>query len=249
MRYGLIGEKLGHSYSKIIHEAFGLYDYDLIPLTEKEFHTFMKEKEFRGINVTIPYKCDVIPYLDELDSKAKAIGAVNTIVQKNGKLKGYNTDYYGFLDTLTRNQIEVKEKSVLVLGNGGASKAVLAVLKDQEAATITIANRTKKEGTISLEQCYHHAPSYDVIINTTPVGMYPNITEQPIDLVAFTSCQAVIDLIYNPSETNLLKQAAFLSMKAVNGLTMLVSQAKYAAELFTDTKLEETIIDTVMKQF
>lgn len=248
MEYGLIGEKLGHSFSKQIHEKLADYTYDLIPLTKEEFKDFMTKKEFKAINVTIPYKCDVIPYLDELDSNAKAIGAVNTIVNENGILKGYNTDYYGFLDTLVRNQIEVKNKSVLVLGNGGASKAVIAVLQDQKAATITIANRTKKEGTISFETCYQHATSYDIIINTTPVGMYPATNQQPIDLTPFTSCQAVLDLIYNPTETNLLKQASFLSMQAINGLTMLVSQAKYAAELFTGTKLDDSIIDLVMKQ-
>lgn len=248
MEYGLIGEKLGHSYSKIIHEKLADYKYDLTPLTKEEFPLFMEKREFKAINVTIPYKEKVIPYLDEMDNNAKQIGAVNTIVNTNGKLIGHNTDFSGFLYMIQNNGIEIKDKKVLVLGNGGASKAVVAVLKFLKAKEIILVGRTLRENTITFEECYEKHSNGQVIVNATPVGMYPNIDENPIDLSNFTECEAVLDLIYNPLKTKLLLQAEELGMKAVNGLEMLVAQAKYAVEFFLGNKIENVRIKEVTNE-
>ena len=248
MRYGLIGERLGHSYSKVIHEKLADYTYDLIPLTKEEFKSFMKKKEFRAINVTIPYKCDVIPYLDKLDDSASTVGAVNAIVNDNGFLTGYNTDYSGFKYTLLKHHIEVTGKKVLVLGYGGASKAILAVLKDMNAEKIIIANRTIKDNVISFEDAIKKHNDADVIINTTPVGMYPNTDAKPIDLTSFSSLQAVVDIIYNPLKTKLLLQAEDLGITAVNGLEMLIAQAKDACEYFIGEKIDDQKIDEILEE-
>ena len=177
MEYGLIGEKLGHSFSKIIHEKLADYTYDLYPIAKEDLDAFMKEKSFRAINVTIPYKIDVMPYLDEIDAKAKAVGSVNTIVNRNNKLYGYNTDFGGFAYLLEHNNISVKGKKVLVLGKGGASKAVIAVLKHLKAREIIIVYYKESPETVTYEQCRKLHNDADVIINTTPVGMYPNIND------------------------------------------------------------------------
>lgn len=243
MRYGLIGERLGHSFSKIIHEKLADYSYDLIPLSKEEFKRFMEEKPFDAINVTIPYKCDVIPYLSKIDDSAKAIGAVNAIVNTNGILTGYNTDYSGFLYTLNKHNISITGEKVLVLGYGGASKAVLAVLKDLNAGNIVIANRSQKEGVITYEEAIKFHTDATVIINTTPVGMYPNVDASPIDLTPFTTLSAVVDIIYNPLTTKLLEDAKNKGVIAVNGLEMLIAQAKYAVEHFIDTKIDDAVIE------
>jgi shikimate dehydrogenase len=256
MRYGLIGEKLGHSYSKIIHEKLADYKYDLIPLTREELVTFMKEKYFTAINVTIPYKEEVIPYLDELHPLAKEINAVNTIVNKSGQLTGYNTDFYGFQYMLLHNDIKVTGKKCLVLGNGGTSKTVQAVLKHLGASKVYVVSRSAEDNPetedilqrITYENCYLQHTDAATIINTTPIGMYPNIEASPLDLTAFTACKAVVDVIYNPSKTKLTLQAEELGMKAVTGLEMLVAQAKQAIEYFLDTKLEDKIIDEVYQE-
>ncbi|HHU72183.1 MAG TPA: shikimate dehydrogenase [Clostridiales bacterium] len=248
MRYGLIGEKLGHSYSKVIHEKLADYIYDLIPLDSEEFHGFMEKKDFTAINVTIPYKQKVIPYLDELHETAKAVGAVNTIVNNNGILTGYNTDFYGFEYMLIHNNIEIKGKKCLVLGNGGAARAVVAVLEHLKAGEILIVSRRPSESTISYEDCYQNHSDSDVIINTTPLGMYPNIDASPLDLTTFKKCQAVVDLIYNPLDTKLTLQARELGIKSVTGLLMLVAQAKQAIEYFLGTKIEDDAIDKITNE-
>lgn len=248
MRYGLIGEKLGHSYSKVIHEKLADYIYDLIPLDSEEFHGFMEKKDFTAINVTIPYKQKVIPYLDELHETAKAVGAVNTIVNNNGILTGYNTDFYGFEYMLIHNNIEIKGKKCLVLGNGGAARAVVAVLEHLKAGEILIVSRRPSESTISYEDCYQDHSDSDVIINTTPLGMYPNIDASPLDLTTFKKCQAVVDLIYNPLDTKLTLQARELGIKSVTGLLMLVAQAKQAIEYFLGTKIEDDAIDKITNE-
>lgn len=246
MKYGLIGEQLTHSWSKIIHEQLADYNYDLIPLTQDEFYTFMKEKDFTAINVTIPYKQEVIPYLDAMDESARNIGAVNTIVNDHGILRGYNTDYLGFLRTIKRNNIDIKSKKCIVLGNGGASKAIIGALNTCEAKEIIIVNRSTPSGVLSYEQCYETHTDAELIVNTTPVGMFPNYSSSPIDLTRFPNCSVVIDIIYNPLKTKLLLQAESLHMTAINGLEMLVAQAKYACEYFTGKHLEETSIDTIV---
>lgn len=248
MEYGLIGEKLGHSYSKIIHEKLADYKYDLNPLTKDEFQFFMERRDFKAINVTIPYKEKVIPYLDEIDDNAKMIGAVNTIVNTNGKLVGHNTDFSGFLYMIQNNKVEIHDKKVLVLGNGGASKAVVAVLKSLGAQDIILVSRSIRDNTITYDECYASHSDGQVIVNATPVGMYPNIDVSPIDLSTFTQCEAVLDLIYNPLKTKLLLQAENLGIKAVNGLEMLVAQAKYAVEFFLGLKIKDERIKEVTNE-
>ena len=247
MRYGLIGEKLGHSFSKIIHEKLADYTYDLIPLSLEELDVFMREKEFSAINVTIPYKETVIPYLDEVDPKAVKMGAVNTVVQRNGKLFGYNTDYFGFRYMLEHNHIQIAGKKVLVLGRGGASKAVIAVLEDMGAAEIHTIYYKIAEDSISYETCYALHTDAQVIVNTTPVGMYPNSGHTPIDLIPFTKLEAVADVVYNPLRTRLVLDAEEKGCQAIGGLEMLVGQAKYAVEIFLDQSLPEDSIDVVYK--
>ena len=245
MRYGLIGEKLGHSFSKIIHEKLADYTYDLIPLSLEELDVFMREKAFSAINVTIPYKDTVIPYLDEVDPKAAKMGAVNTVVQRNGKLFGYNTDYFGFRYMLKHNHIQIAGKKVLVLGRGGASKAVIAVLEDMGAAEIHTIYYKIAENTISYETCYALHTDAQVIVNTTPVGMYPNSGKTPIDLAPFTKLEAVADVVYNPLRTRLVLDAQERGCQAIGGLEMLVGQAKYAVEIFLDQSLPDNAIELV----
>lgn len=232
MKLGLIGEKLSHSYSKIIHEKIIDCTYDIMPIAKDELDSFMKAKDFDGINVTIPYKQDVIPYLDSIDESAELIGAVNTIVNDNGKLTGYNTDFAGFLYMIEKNNVAIEGKKAIVLGRGGASKAVIAVLSSLHAKEIYVVYHKQAGDCISYEEAYNKHNDADVIINTTPVGMYPNVDASPIDLKAFPKCSAVLDIIYNPAETVLTKQAKELGMTAATGLDMLVAQAVYAEEHF-----------------
>ena len=248
MEYGLIGEKLGHSFSKEIHEKLADYQYNITPLTREEFPEFMKARDFKAINVTIPYKCDVIPYLDEMDSNAKSIGAVNTIVNKEGKLIGHNTDFSGFLYMVEHHKVTIEGKKILVIGNGGASKAVIAVLNHLQAKEIIIIDIVSGPGVITKEEAIKNHTDVEVIINTSPVGMYPNVDQSPIDLTLFPHCKAVLDIIYNPLQTKLTKQASELGMQAVNGLEMLVGQAKYAVEFFLDKSIDDDVIDPIYNQ-
>ena len=248
MEYGLIGEKLGHSYSKLIHEKLADYVYDLCPLSREEFPVFMKNKSFKAINVTIPYKKEVIPYLDEMDENAASIGAVNTIVNKNGRLIGHNTDFSGFEYMVRSNHIEISEKKALVLGTGGASAAILAVLNKLGASSIVSVSRTGKGGAVTYEECIACHTEAEVIVNTTPVGMYPAVDASPLDLTPFTSCRSVLDVIYNPGETKLTAQAKALGMKGITGLSMLVAQAKYACEFFLETTIDDAVIDKITEE-
>lgn len=245
MDYGLIGEKLGHSFSKIIHEKLASYVYELVPLTYDEFTRFMTNKDFLGINVTIPYKSAVIPYLDEMDDKAREIGAVNTIVQRNHKLIGYNTDYYGFLYTIEQNKIRIENQKVVVLGTGGAAKSVIEVLKTLKAKDIITVKNTATNGAITYDDCFKYHQDATVVINTSPIGMYPNIENTPMDLKNLSKLKAVVDLIYNPTKTKLLLQGEELGLTSVNGLEMLVAQAVFAAEYFLNVKFEKQIITNI----
>lgn len=246
-KYGLIGEKLGHSYSKLIHEQLTDYTYDLIPLTKDEFKEFMIKKEFTAINVTIPYKQAVIPYLDTLDPSAKAIGAVNAITNHNGVLHGYNTDYLGFLYTLHHNQVKVTNEKVLVLGNGGAAKAIVAALLSLSPKELITVKYKEEPNTITYEQAAKLHTDATLIVNTSPVGMYPNTDACPMDITPYKNLKAVVDIIYNPPVTKLLAQAKERNIIAVNGMEMLVAQAKYAAELFLEKEIPDTQIEVVMK--
>ncbi len=242
MQYGCIGKKLGHSFSAVIHAKLGDYDYRLVELEENELDAFMKEKNFKGINVTIPYKQAVIPYLDKVDGSARSIGAVNTIVNENGFLTGYNTDFYGMTELLKRGGIELKGKNVFVLGTGGTSKTARAVAASQGAEKVYVVSRTPKEGEISYAEMYGMSGLVEAIINTTPVGMFPKNGHSPIDPERFPNLCGAADAVYNPLTTELVRRTRKCGVKAVNGLYMLVAQAAKAAEYFfgDDTMTQKT---------
>ena len=244
MEYGLIGAKLSHSFSKEIHESLATYDYQLKELTLDEVPAFIKSREFRAINVTIPYKETVMPYLDEISDMAKKIGSVNTIVNKNGKLYGYNTDYYGFSYMLSSADIDVKDKCVAVLGSGGASKTVVATLNDLGASKVIIVSRS---GDTNYENISKHK-DLQIIVNASPVGMYPKVGECLVNLDDFPLLEGVADLVYNPSLTEILRRAKQKGLKYVNGLSMLVAQAKKACELFIDTKIADAEIEKIIRE-
>ena len=243
MKYGLIGEHLGHSFSPQIHTALGCGDYQLIPLTKEQFHNFMLQKEFDGINVTIPYKEAVFPYCDKITDKARKIGAINTIkAVKTGngtKLIGDNTDFDGFLYLLEQNHIQLKNKTMMILGTGGTCKTVTAVAEYLQAKKILTVSRRAKNGCLDYDSC-HNEKDVQVIVNTTPTGMYPNIDDCYVNLTDYPKLEAVIDVIFNPLETKLLQQGRELEIPSVNGLEMLVAQAKFAEEIFFDKKISDT---------
>lgn len=234
MEYGLIGEKLGHSFSREIHNLLASYTYDLKELPKNELDTFMKSRNFKGVNVTIPYKESVIPYLDEIDEAAKAIGAVNTIVNREGRLIGYNTDFYGMRELLLSRSIRIEKRFVAVLGTGGTSKTGCAVAKSLGASRIVRVSRNPhSDGDISYDELEAIKTDIQIIINTTPVGMYPNENCAPLDIDGFSALEGVVDAIYNPLRTKLISDARARQIRAAGGLYMLVAQAARAAELFT----------------
>lgn len=248
MQYGLIGEKLGHSYSKQIHERLADYSYELCPLTREEFPIFMEKKDFRAINVTIPYKRDVMPYLAELDPLAERIGAVNTIVNANGRLKGFNTDYFGFLYLLDQNGIDVRDRKVLVLGNGGVAQPVFVALSERKAADVITVKYKEEPGVITYARAAELHSDADIIINTSPVGMYPNTADTPIDLTPYHRLSAAVDLIANPLKTRFMREAGERGIKTAGGLAMLVAQAKYAVEYFLDTRIDDAKIAPIVDE-
>jgi len=229
LQCGLLGERLTHSYSPLIHQELGDYQYDLFEVEVTQLENFIKTTPFHGLNVTIPYKQAAIAYCDALSPVAKAIGSINTILrQADGRLYGDNTDAAGFLTLLTVSKMQVKNQKVLILGSGGSSLTLKQVLKAQGAKEIVVISRSGKNNYHNLA-CHHDS---QLIINTTPVGMYPNNGSSPLDLAEFPSLTGVIDLIYNPLKTALLLQAERLAIPSIGGLVMLVAQAAAAAELF-----------------
>ena len=254
MKYGLIGEHLGHSFSKQIQtriaeiENVKDYDYQLVELDKEEFKEFMEKKDFKGINVTIPYKKDVIPYLDEMDESAKAIGAVNTIINVDGKLKGYNTDFGGFLYMVKAHNVLMEGKKVLIIGNGGACAAVKAVCKHENAKDIVIVSRSANRGAIGYDEMYTSHLDADIVVNTSPVGMFPNIVNAPIDVSWFHKLECVLDVVYNPILTRLCFEAQEADIKRVIGLEMLIAQAKYTFEIFENMSFDDSIIDEIKKE-
>lgn len=248
MEYGLIGEHLPHSFSKIIHEKLAPYTYELHELRPDEVDGFMKAREFKGINVTIPYKQTVIPYLDEISDQARLICAVNTIVNRDGKLIGYNTDYFGMKSLIDKIGIKVAGRKVLILGTGGTSKTARAVVTDMGAAEVYRVSRTGREGALTYEEAYEKHADADILINTTPCGMYPNIDDCPVDLGRFTNLSGVVDAIYNPLRTVLILEAQKRGIPAEGGLYMLVIQAVYAAEYFADMKIDSAKSNEVFTQ-
>lgn len=245
MEYGLIGEKLGHSFSREIHQRLGGYDYRLQELTPAQLPAFLEKRDFRGVNVTIPYKQTVIPLLDEVDPKAAAIGAVNTIVNRRGRLYGYNTDYDGMAALARHAGLTLKNKNVLILGTGGTSRTAMTVAADLGAAEIRRVSRTGRGGAITYEQAADLP--VQVLINTTPCGMYPGCDGQPMDLSRFGWLEGVLDAVYNPLRTRLVLQARDNGARGQGGLYMLVAQAAAACRLFLDRPLPDGALDSVYR--
>ena len=244
-KYGCIGKKLTHSFSKDIHARLADYKYDLIELNEEEIKPFFKEKGFEAINVTIPYKQTVIPYLDHISDIAQRIGAVNTIVNRDGVLYGYNTDYYGMKALIERVGVELSGKKVLILGTGGTGKTARVVANDMGASQILTVSRRKNDDCITYEEAISAHCDANIIINTTPAGMYPDCGSKPIDISSFYALEGVIDAVYNPLCTNLVLDAKSKGIRAEGGLYMLVMQAVVAVEKFLDIQIEKTVADSV----
>ena len=245
MEYGLIGAKLGHSYSKIIHEMLCGYHYDLCPLpTEEEARAFLAKRQFKAINVTIPYKKLVMEYCSYIDPRAKSIGAVNTVVNKNGLLYGYNTDYMGFAHLCDAHGVSFAGKTVVILGTGGTHNTTSAVARDKGAAKVLTVSRhpDPEKGELSYAEAV--SSGAQIVINTTPAGMYPNVGVCNLDVAAMPDLEAVVDVVYNPDKTELILRAEEAGVPvAVGGLEMLVAQAVYAAEYFLDRKFEDAPVE------
>lgn len=241
---GLLGEKLGHSYSPQIHGQLGDYEYRLFEKKRSELADFLLHGDFSGLNVTIPYKKDVIPYCDTLSPVAARLGAVNTIVKTpEGKLFGHNTDYFGFASMVARSGLCPKGKKVLVLGTGGASNTACAVMEELGANVIVIS----RSGENNYGNLHLHKDAA-IIVNTTPVGMYPNVEDSPLSLDGFPALEGVLDVVYNPARTKLLLEAESRGLKTENGLWMLVAQAKESSEWFTGKKLPDRIIGDIHRK-
>lgn len=252
MEYGLLGKVLAHSFSPEIHALIGDYDYKLTELTEDKVEGFLKERDFKAINVTIPYKQTVMPFLDEISESAKAIGAVNTVVNRDGKLYGYNTDFDG-LKALAESLIpDLKGLKVLILGSGGTSHTAQAVAKAMGAKEIVVASIMGEEGTVSYDEARSLHNDADFLINTTPCGMYPNIHTVATDLDVFDNLKAVADVVYNPLRTELVMRAKEKGIPAKGGLYMLTMQGIKAAEHFFSKEIEkekaEEIFNTIIKR-
>lgn len=245
MVYGLLGRTLRHSYSPQIHALLGDYEYRLFEVEPQDLEAFLKKREFGGINVTIPYKKDVLPYLSGISDNAKRIGAVNTIIVKeDGGLYGDNTDYDGFLCLVQKSGFQVKGKKALVLGTGGASLPISAVLSDLGAREVVFISRS---GENNYQNLSRHADA-DLIVNTTPVGMYPNNLKAPLSLSEFPNLSGVLDIVYNPQKTKLILDAERLGIPAYSGLLMLVAQGKRAAELFLGHDIPDSETDRIFKK-
>lgn len=243
-KYGCIGKKLTHSFSKEVHKRLADYDYELIELDENQVAPFLHKKDFSAINVTIPYKETVIPYLDYVSDVANKIGAVNTIINRDGKLYGYNTDYYGMKALVEKLKLTFLDKKVLILGTGGTSKTARVLASDLGASEILTVSRRKSNEYIDYSDAVKLHFDADIIINTTPSGMYPECNSKPIDLSHFTKLQGLIDAVYNPLRTNLVLDARERGVKAEGGLYMLVMQAVAAVEKFLNKKIDKNIAES-----
>ena len=241
-KYGLLGAHLEYSYSPEIHSKFGDYQYDLIEIPEEKLKDVVNSPEYDGFNVTIPYKRSVITLCDEVSSEALRIGAVNTIVKENGLKKGYNTDYFGFCYMLKRNNIELKGKKCMVLGNGGASAMVQTVMRDQGASEIVVVSRHGEDNYDNLDR---HFDS-EIIVNATPVGMYPNNGVSLVNVDDFPNLSGAVDLIYNPNKTKFILDATTRGIPACGGLSMLVAQAEKSSELFQHRVIDDEEIDAAI---
>ena len=242
MEYGLLGERLGHSFSPQIHRDLAGYDYQLLPTPPEAVEDLFARRAFQGLNVTIPYKQTVMPLCDEVDPRAAAIGAVNTVVNQNGRLTGYNTDIDGFLYMARRAGVDMTGKKVVILGSGGTSRTARAAAGELGAREIVTVSR---HGEDNYQNLSRHADA-QVLVNTTPVGMYPNWGQSPVSLESFPALEGVLDVVYNPLRTALLLQAEERGLPRSCGLPMLVAQAKRAAELFTGQNIDDSRAEAVL---
>ena len=242
MEYGLLGERLGHSFSPQIHRDLAGYDYQLLPTPPEAVEDLFARRAFQGLNVTIPYKRTVMPLCDEIDPRAAAIGAVNTVVNRNGRLTGYNTDIDGFLYMARRAGVDMAGKKVVILGSGGTSRTARAAAGELGAREIITVSR---HGEDNYQNLSRHADA-QVLVNTTPVGMYPNWGKSPVSLESFPALEGVLDVVYNPLRTALLLQAEERGLPRSCGLPMLVAQAKRAAELFTGQNIDDSRAEAVL---
>ena len=258
MKYGLIGERLGHSFSKEIHERIGKYEYEPKELNEKEFHEFMQKKDFKAINVTIPYKEKVIPYLHYISPEASKIKAVNTIVNKDGLLYGYNTDYLGLKEMISHFNIDVNDKKAMILGTGGTSKTSYSVLKDLNAKEIVFVSRKKTNDCITYDEVSKYASECDILVNTTPLEMYPNNDKHILCLDEFKSLKGVIDVIFNPLKTNLILKAKEGVKNALNSadlgmpldmLSIDIQEAIQKLGEITGESVSEEVISGIFAKF
>lgn len=243
MNCGLIGRKLGHSYSCQIHQVLADYSYQLLELEPEELDPFLRRRDFDGINVTIPYKQQVIPFLNGISDMARSIGAVNTIVNRDGRLYGYNTDFAGMTALIRRLGLDLTGKKVLILGTGGTSKTARAVAEHLGAGEIYRLSRSGREGAVTYEQAKQLHGDAAVLINTTPCGMYPAVDACPVDLENFPRLEGVVDAVYNPLRTELVLAARRQGIPAEGGLYMLAAQAVYASALFRGCETAEADID------
>ena len=248
MEYGCIGEKLSHSFSKEIHNLLADYDYRLVELKREDLPIFFENKGFKAINVTIPYKLDVMPFLDSISPEAKEINAVNTIVNKDGKLYGYNTDFYGLKSLIERYVKSFSDKTVVILGSGGTSNTAFSVAKSLNAKEIIKVSRKKQDGYITYEELYDKYSDCEIIINTTPCGMFPKVNASAVDINKFNNLEAVFDAVYNPLKSKFILDAQKQGGTATGGLYMLVSQAASAVEKFIDTEISQSKIEEVYKK-
>ncbi len=244
LKCGLLGEKLGHSYSPQIHAELADYEYKLYEVTRENLEDFVRNGNWNGLNVTIPYKKMVVPFCDELSPIARAIGSVNTLVKRaDGTIYGDNTDAFGFECLMKKNNVDPKGKKTLILGNGGACVSVKAVLENAGADVVVIS----RSGENNYNNLYLHEDA-QIIVNTTPVGMYPNNGMSPVDLKLFPHCEAVLDIIYNPERTALVLQAEKMNLACDTGLYMLVAQAKRSSELFAGISIPTERIDEIERK-
>ena len=244
MEYGLLGEKLGHSFSPKIHRALAGYDYRLLPTPPEEVEPLFRERKFKGLNVTIPYKQSVMPLCDEIDPRAAAIGAVNTVVNRDGRLTGYNTDIDGLIYMARRAGVELSGKKVVILGSGGTSRTAQAAAQELGAAEIVTVSR---KGADNYENLSRHKDA-QVIVNTTPVGMFPRCGEAPVSLALFPCLTGVLDVVYNPLRTALLMEAEQRGLPCSCGLPMLVAQAKESAGLCTGASIPDSRTEEVLQE-
>ncbi len=240
---GLVGERLGHSFSPQIHGCLADYSYSLFEMPESELEGFIKSDKYHSVNVTIPYKTAVIPYLDVISEAAQKIGSVNTVTHlPDGRLFGDNTDFYGFIHMIKTAGIDMSGKNVLILGTGGTSKTVVAACEELGARGICLVSRG---GELNYENAHLLCPDTQIIVNCTPVGMYPNNLVSPIDIEKFPALEGVADVIFNPAKTQLLLDAERLGLRIASGLPMLVAQAKRACEIFTGEQICDSEIDRI----